>query len=118
MPTIFPPSVWPAAQPLTSSTTLDADNPRRCIAVRPGRPYVVRGWLSTGAWSGISATVSTAMPQTTTPFYNAASIVSGNPRTAAFEYTFITSGQVLVIDLAGATNQVLEIVVGAVTSHE
>lgn len=93
-------------------------------AVFPGRPYVVRGWLSSGTWAGLTVTVSTAEPTAypvaTPPFFLAASKVpiTASPFSDSFEFTFVTAGQCIVVTMTGATGQILNLGISAITSHE
>lgn len=116
---IFPPTTWPYAHTYVSNLTLAAATATKAYPVFPGRPYVIRGWLSTGTWPGITVTVYTAAPLATAPYYNAASMIPvAAAYGAAFETTFVSAGQCLVLVLAGATTHVAEIAVSAISSHE
>ena len=122
----FPPSSWPYAISYIHRMSLNsAVATSGATAVFPGRPYVIRGWLSAGDWSGLTVTVASAEPNAYPVaagplFYNESSLVPivVTPYSAAFEATFVTAGQCIVVTMTGATGQVLNLSVSAITSHE
>lgn len=123
MATSFPPSSWPYPITYINTLTLDTSesgDTHKAYAVFPGRPYVVRGWLSTGSWEGLEVFVSTAEPIAETPFFSVDSMVAlqPDPFTGAFETTFVTAGQCIVFTSTGGSDQILEISISAITSHE
>lgn len=122
----FPPSSWPYAISYITRMSLDSSvDTAGAYAVFPGRPYVIRGWLSSGDWTDLTVTVSTAEPNAypiaeAPLYYNEDSLVPivSTPFSAAFEATFVTAGQCIVVTMTGATGQVLKLSVSAITSHE
>lgn len=117
----FPPLTWPHPNTLVNRLTLSTGvATTMAYAIFPGRPYVIRGWLSYGTWPGLTVTVSTAVPSSEDPFYDVNSLVpiQVDAFSKAFECTLVSAGQCLVISAAGSNRQIIELAVSAITSHE
>ena len=105
----FPPSEWPRSISRMRFITV-ASGSIQALDIRPGHPYVVRLTCPT-TWGGTTY-VNTAKGQSTTPFYDATTLVAipglvGGAVTANIEFPFVSASECVVIDNTSGTANVV-----------